>query len=84
MVTRLNRSVLRTSVVKKVADQPAEKAVKNVVNTIEFGHFIDDFLKFRSPTHSHPAPPKVGDQLRGRPRLCQPPRWLFPFIFTAS
>ena len=46
MVTRLNRSVLRTSVVKKVAGPAgpvAGKTVKIAKNTIQFCYFLTVF-----------------------------------------
>ena len=44
MFTRLNRSVLCTSIVKKVAGRPvAEKTLKIAKNTIEFCHFLTIF-----------------------------------------
>ena len=60
MFTRLNRSVLCASVVKKVAGR--RENLKNRQKYHWILSFFDDFLKLRSPTHSHPAPPKVGDQ----------------------
>ena len=76
MFTRLNRSVLCASVVKKVAGR--RENLKNRQKYHWILSFFDDFLKLRSPTHSHPAPPEVGDQLIGTVRLTCTRADIFP------